>query len=313
MSIRNIIFIYGSLLAIGSAFGQLQEGEIAENFVLQRHGSEETVSLYDFEDHVVVLDFFAYWCGPCQTSSPELEADVAQYYEELGATQNGAKVVMLAVSIDNNNTSAVNSFVENAGLKLVGLDDTGSAWRQFGAGYVPHFAVVNGLENSNYEQWEVIHSNYGYRGAAFYRNQAERVVPGEDSGGPSAYELWAETNVSSSSKRGMNEDPDGDGLSNLYEFACGSNPDDEASRNALDCSHNGNGDYIFQYARSKTAEGVNNLIQVSSDLASWTEYIPSAENISETDLGDHWKVEIRIPRESMSHVFARQVVALTES
>ncbi len=313
MSIRSIILILGSILAAGTVFGQLQEGEIAENFVLQRHGSEETVSLYDFEEHVIVLDFFAYWCGPCQTSSPELETGVAQYYEELGGTQNGAKVVMLAVSIDNNNAGAVNSFVENAGLELVGLDSEGSAWRQFGAGYVPHFAVVNGLKSSNYEQWEVIHSNYGYRGATFYRNQAERVVPNDDPGGLSAYEAWVETNVASSDERGVSEDPDGDGLSNLYEFACGSNPDDDTSRRALDCSHSGNGDYIFRYARSKTAGGVTNVIQISSDLTNWSEYIPSPENVSETDLGDHWNVEIRIPRESVEPVFARQMVALAES
>ena len=166
------IWIHSAAALMG--FAQLQEGDIVSNFTLPKHGGG-TISLHDYEGHIIVLDFFAYWCGPCQTSSPELETDVAEYYENLGGTANGIPVVVLAVSIDNNNTGAVDSFVQNSGLQIVALD-SGAAWSQFGQGYVPHFAVVNGVAGANYQQWEVIHTNYGYRGANFYRNQAEGVA-----------------------------------------------------------------------------------------------------------------------------------------
>ncbi len=313
MRLKGVFIILGMILAPALVHGQLQDGQIVENFTLQKHGSDEEISLYDYEDYVIVLDFFAYWCGPCQTSSPELEEGVAQYYKEQGATENGAKVVMIAVSIDNNNTGAVNSFVQNAGLELVGLDTNGAAWRQFGQGYVPHFAVVNGVANSNYEQWEVIHTNYGYRGANFYRNQAESVVPAEDSSDPSAYETWAAENVSNASERGADADPDGDGYSNLYEFACGSDPSDHRSGFPIGCSRSESGEYSFRYARSKSAEGVNSAVQVSSNLGDWSDISTVSVAENETDMGDYWEVEVLVPEEALDQLFVRRMVSLPGS
>ncbi|MEM9157763.1 MAG: TlpA disulfide reductase family protein [Verrucomicrobiota bacterium] len=291
-----------------AAFGELEEGDIVADFTLPRHGSQdETISLYDYEGHVIVLDFFAYWCGPCQTSSPTLEKDVADFYAERGGTQEGVPVTVLAVSIDNSNTGAVDSFVENAGLKLVGLDLRRRAWNQFSKGYVPHFAVVNGVKDSNFAQWEVLHTNYGFSGANFYRNVAETVVPGNEAI-PSGFEAWASQNIDDAGSRGALADADGDGLSNLFEYACSSDPEDSKSRKPLECELDKEGRYVFRYCRSKSAEGVEESIEYSDDMVEWTPLGAEETSREEVDQGEFVDVELAVPgAESLGKYWRRTV------
>jgi hypothetical protein len=90
-----------------------------------------------------------------------------------------------------------------------------------------------------------------------------------------------------------NQDPDGDGMCNLLEFAFGTDPNDRAS-----CAKPKVGlvtvdghDYVtIRYARSKSAAGVLTSVEFSTDLVNWransdTERVtqtisvtPSAEN-----------------------------------
>ena len=287
------------------AYGQIKDGEIANNFTLLKHGTQdEEISLYDYEGHIIVLDFFAYWCGPCQTSSPELETEVAEYFEQQKGNANGVPVTVLAVSIDNKNPGAVDTFVSNAGLKLVGLDETGNAWRQFGSGYIPHFAVVNGVEGSNFEQWEVIHTNYGYRGANFYRNAANQVEASSAKPVQSAFDEWIAGYVANEEDRGAQDDPDGDGLTNLHEYACGTDPSDKQSAQGLDCDLNEDGSLWLTFRSSNSASGIHSSLQYSTNLGEWIDFEPDEGDIIESNLGDVTEVSIRTqPNQELSRFF----------
>ncbi len=63
---------------------------VAPNFTLQaRNGSE--VSLADLRGDVVMINFWATWCGPCREEMPHLEA-LHQRYSDLGFTLLGVNV-----------------------------------------------------------------------------------------------------------------------------------------------------------------------------------------------------------------------------
>ena len=79
------------LLLCESAFG-LAEGDSAPIFTLSGFESDQPVSLADYNDRIVYLDFWASWCGPCRVSLPE----IVKLQDDLGSE----KFMVLAVNVD---------------------------------------------------------------------------------------------------------------------------------------------------------------------------------------------------------------------
>src|SRR5205085_578578 len=76
--------------------------ETAPDFTLKdSHGVH--VKLSDLRGKVVVLDFWATWCGPCKVTIPEMNK-LAQKYQDKG-------VVILGISMDEDGWDAVNPFL----------------------------------------------------------------------------------------------------------------------------------------------------------------------------------------------------------
>ena len=81
------------------------------------------VKLSDYFGNPIVLNFWAYWCGPCQREMPEFNAR----YEELGGD-----VVFLMVHVDPDTTQGRSYVVANGFDFPVVYDEKGQAAATYG-------------------------------------------------------------------------------------------------------------------------------------------------------------------------------------
>ncbi len=79
-------------LAPSPAWAQQQSGAIAADFTL-RDIDNQSVSLSQYRGKVVLMNFWATWCGPCMQEMPHLQA----MYDEL----KDQGFVVLSLSIDD--------------------------------------------------------------------------------------------------------------------------------------------------------------------------------------------------------------------
>ena len=94
----------------------LANGTKAPNIEMVRLADKAPERLSDYLDKIIVLEFWATWCGPCQ---PKM-ADLQQYYRQYPDWRS--KVVLIAASIDDTGDTAAKH------LKAKGWDQTHNVW-----------------------------------------------------------------------------------------------------------------------------------------------------------------------------------------
>ena len=103
-------------------------GSKAPDFVLHEAGTGRTMRLSDYRGKLVVLNFWATWCGPCRSEMPEFEKTYAARSNEL---------VVLAVDFRESNDQ-VQFFRKEFGLTFpMLLDREGSVTAHYGAPGLP--------------------------------------------------------------------------------------------------------------------------------------------------------------------------------
>lgn len=93
--INRIVLIAFAVLAIAAPV--TADKGAAPDFGLP-DAAGQTVSLSDFEGQVVLINFWASWCGPCREEMPLLNA-LHERYEPMGFT-------MLGVNVEEDSTAA---------------------------------------------------------------------------------------------------------------------------------------------------------------------------------------------------------------
>jgi peroxiredoxin len=97
--------------------GKAQVGAPAPDFAAEYVVGSGPKTLAEAKGKVVILDFWATWCGPCKQSFPK--------YQELVDQLNG-EVTVIAVSMDEPDTKdQIGDFVKETGVKFPVLWDDG--------------------------------------------------------------------------------------------------------------------------------------------------------------------------------------------
>jgi thiol-disulfide isomerase/thioredoxin len=99
-------------VAVAYAIGPAMIGKPAPAFALKTINGRSTVSLEDCRGKVVIIDFWASWCGPCRRSLPRLAALEA----------GNSFVRLLAVNIDDERENAI-EFLTRSHVMLTALYD----------------------------------------------------------------------------------------------------------------------------------------------------------------------------------------------
>lgn len=107
LKIISIVFAATLFLAVVVAAGQAGQGENAPAWEL-KNVDGQTVRSSDFKGKVVVLDFWATWCGPCRAEIPGLIALQKQYSKQ--------GLVVIGVSVDEAGAGVVKSFAQKLGM-----------------------------------------------------------------------------------------------------------------------------------------------------------------------------------------------------
>ena len=165
-------------LAAPSSAQVVPVGSTARDFTVVNHATSAPIRLSDFAGKVVVLDFFAYWCAPCQASSPLVERDIQQYHTARGGNAAGVPVQVLSISVDQTNKALTDALISNAGIELAGDDMQGNAWNQNNTNAIPTLVIIDGVANAaGMQQWQVLYRHAGYEGAATLRQVIDTVRP----------------------------------------------------------------------------------------------------------------------------------------
>lgn len=107
----------GAALNLDSAVGRP-----APRFTL-KDANGQTVSPADYKGKVVLLDFWATWCGPCKVEIPWF-MDFEKQFKDQG-------FAVLGVSMDEDGWSAIKPYVQNMKMNyrvLLGNDDVSTAY-----------------------------------------------------------------------------------------------------------------------------------------------------------------------------------------
>lgn len=106
-----------TLFALSSVV-QADEGDFAADFSLPHLNTSDIISLSDYKEAVVLIDFWASWCGPCRASFPAYEAIRNRLQKKYGKE----RFEILAINVDMEKHEA-HAFLEKHAVSFPILDE----------------------------------------------------------------------------------------------------------------------------------------------------------------------------------------------
>ena len=119
----------------------------APNFTLpQLNGSPVTLS--SLRGKVVIMEFWATWCGPCRMSTPSLEAVYREHKDQ--------PVTVLLVNAGET-ADEIRRWAKQRFTAPILLDTKGAVRRQYGVAGIPKLFVID-------QQGRIVYAHSGYGG-----------------------------------------------------------------------------------------------------------------------------------------------------
>jgi thiol-disulfide isomerase/thioredoxin len=124
-----------ALMATASAGLALDEGDRAPDFQARSVAGDAQVVLHEMRGKVVLVDFWASWCAPCNAAMPQLE----KLSKEFPADQ----FVVLGVNVDKKLDDARRALERRSVTYANASDPTGGLPKRFGLETMPTSYLID--------------------------------------------------------------------------------------------------------------------------------------------------------------------------
>lgn len=160
--VRSFLIMIGLVgLLVSSVNASTVSGKAPEFTLKSRSG--KNLRLSEYRGQVVLINFWASWCGPCRQEMPLLE-DLYKRYSKLGFT-------ILGVNVDTDSTKA-NQYLRDITVTFPILYDTGNTvTKSYNVNAMPTTVIVDRSGNMRF-----LHQGYKPGYEKEYKKQVVQLI-----------------------------------------------------------------------------------------------------------------------------------------
>lgn len=162
MSSNKKIFLLANIAVLIFFVRSAVAQEIAPDFNLTDIDGIQ-FSLSDYTEKVVLLDFFATWCGPCISEIPHLKSLHEKFGEDL-------VIISISVSPSSDTVESLLRFRQEHEMNWIIARDTIGVSDKYGVQYIPTLVIVD-------QEGYIQHRHVGLTEESVLHGEIVKIVP----------------------------------------------------------------------------------------------------------------------------------------